>query len=313
VTTQGASSSGISKKRARSGLSRLQAFMGILLIAAAGNGVYLLGTDASLWLLALSHAVGLVLIVIIDLGLAVLNLVGSRRAYLPTIAASLMAIVLQVGDIATAPQYNQTVEHFARYLFGLWAFDLLLVLQSTVLLLSLLGRPYARYLARLKSRKGAELDYSRRSFLRSMTSLAGLIGIAVVLSSIKLPVSSSLSTVTKTTGAGVPAGAVAKMSDLKVNTPVYFEYPSGHPNMLVLKSDGTMNAVSILCTHVCCECEYIQSSKVLSCPCHGSLFSIDGTLLRGPANADLPTILFTTDQNGYIIPTGVSSPGPCEV
>ncbi len=305
--------SGIGKKSARSGLSRLQAIIGIFLLAAAGSGVFLLATDRSLWLLAVSHAVGLAIIVGIDLVLGIMNIAGSRRAYLPTLAAALLALVLQVGDIATAPQYSMSVSYFASYLFGLWAFDLLLGLQGGVLVIGLAGRPYARYLARRRSRKGREMEYSRRSFVRSMVAFAGLMGLAVVLSSIKIPVPSSVSQTASTTSAGVPSGSIAKVSSLKVGTPVYFEYPSGYPNMLMLASDGSLAAVSLLCTHVCCECEYIPSNKVLACPCHGSVFDTSGKLLQGPALFDLPTIQLTTDQNGYIFPTGVSSPGPCQV
>lgn len=304
----------MSKEKARSGLTKLQALIGIILLVAAGAGVYLLATDLSLWLLALSHAAGLIVIVCMDVVLAFLNLSSSRRAYLPTMASAFLAVVLQLGDIATAPQYNMTIQHFASYLFGLWAFDLLLALQMAVLAIGLAGRPYAQYLARRKSRRGRELNYNRRSFVRSILAFAGLMGVAVVLSSIKLPVPSSQpQSTTTTTAAGVPVGAIAKVSLLKVGTPVYFEYPTGYPNMLSLGSDGTLTAVSLLCTHVCCECEYVPSSNVIACPCHGSLFDPSGKLLQGPAFTDLPVIQLRTDSNGYIFPTGVSNPGPCQI
>jgi cytochrome b6-f complex iron-sulfur subunit len=286
--------------------------MGALLILAAGCGVYLLATDNSLWLLALSHAVGLVIIVGIDLTLGLLNLTGSRRAYLPTMAAAFLAIVLQAGDVLSAPQYNQSIAHFASYLFSLWAFDLLLVVQGIVLLLGLLGRPYARYLAARRSRRGKELDYSRRGFLRSVVSFTGLVGLAVILSSIKLPVASQ-SQSSSTTVVGGPTGAIARVSSMTVGTPVYFEYPAGYPNMLMLASDGTLSAVSLLCTHVCCECEYVPSQSVLACPCHGSVFDTTGKVLQGPALEDLPQVTLMTDRNGYVVPIGVSSTGPCTV
>ncbi len=304
----------MSKERARSGLTRLQALIGVILLVAAAAGVYLLATDLSLWLLALSHAIGLVVIVGIDIVLAFLNLSASRRAYLPTMASAFLAVVLQLGDIATAPQYNMTVAYFASYLFRLWAFDLLLALQVAVLVMGLTGRRYAVYLARRKSRRGRELNYTRRSFVRSMVAFAGIMGAAVVLSSIKLPVSStSQQTTATTTVAGVPSGAIARVSSMKVGSPVYFEYPAGYPNMLTLGSDGTLSAVSMLCTHVCCQCEYVPSSNVIACPCHGSLFDPSGKLLRGPAYTDLPIIQLRTDSNGYVFPTGVNNPGPCQV
>ncbi|MDV3277390.1 MAG: Rieske 2Fe-2S domain-containing protein [Nitrososphaerales archaeon] len=305
-------STGMNKERARSGLSRLQAFTGVLLLASTLSGAYLLYTDGSLWLLAVSHALGLVLIVAIDAVLGLMNLLSSRRVYLPTIAAAVLAIVLQLGDIATAPQYNMTVAYFASYLFGLWAFDLLLGLQAAILVLGAVGRPYAVYLARRKSRRGRELDYSRRGFLKSVVALAGLIGVGVVLGSVKLPTATGTPT-TSQTQSGLPSGAIANVNAMKPGSPVYFEYPAGYPNILTIKADGSLAALSILCTHVCCECEYVQSNSVIACPCHGSVFDLDGNVLTGPAIVPLPSISLRTDGSGNVFPTGVSSAGPCQV
>lgn len=305
--------SGISKESARSGLSRLQLAIGFSFLLSAASGFYLLATDNSLWLLALSHAAGLIVIVVVDISLGVLNLAGSRRVYLPSLAAAALAVVLQLGDIVTAPQYHQTVTNFATYLFGLGAFDLLLALQFAVIGMGLWGHRYATYLGRRKSRRGKELDYSRRSFVRSAGIIAVLVGAAAALTSIKLPVSSVLQSTTTTSSTGAPAGAIAKASDLKANNPVYFEYPSGYPNMLLLHPDGTMSAVSLYCTHVCCECQWVPSAQEIACPCHGSVFDASGRLLQGPAYTDLPQISLRTDPSGYIFPTGVNNPGPCQV
>jgi cytochrome b6-f complex iron-sulfur subunit len=310
LTVEAKAPRGINKDRARRGLSRLQTLIGSLLLVSASAGIYLLATDGSLWHLALSHAAGLIVIVGVDIVLGMMNLFSSRGVYLPSLAAAVLTLALQLGDIFTAPQYNIPLTVFTSYLFGLWAFDLLLAIQFVVIALGVVGRPYAAHLARRKSRRGKELDYTRRGFVRSLTLFGGLVGAAAVLSSIKLPVSSVLQSTS--TQPGTPAGAIAQLSSLKVGSPVYFEYPKGYPNMLMLMQDGSITAVSLVCTHVCCECEYVASSKVIACPCHGSVFGLSGKLLQGPASTDLPTIL-TTTSNGYIYPTGVSSPGPCQV
>lgn len=304
--------SGISKERARSGLTNLQAIIGLLLLLSAAAGVYLLATDGSLWNLALSHAVGLIVIVAVDIVLGLFSIAASRWAYLPSLAAAVLAVVLQLGDFLTAPQYNMTVSYFAGYLFGLGAFDLLLALQLAVLVIGLVGRPYARYLSRRKSRRGRELDYTRRGFVKNLGYIAGLVAVAAALSTIKLPVSSVLQSTT-TTESGAPAGSIAKRSNLKVASPVYFEYPAGYPNMLMMLSDGSISAVSLLCTHVCCECSYSPSSNQLFCPCHGSIFEPSGRVVQGPAAVDLPRIQLRFDDNGFVFPIGMSNPGPCQI
>ncbi len=304
-------SKGVGKVASRSWLDRLQVGIGILLLLCATAGAYLLLTDGSLWNLALSHALGLVVVVLVDIGVGFLSLLSLRRAYVPSLASAVLGIVLQLGDILTAPQYGMTPQYFASYLFGLWPFDLMLATQVLVMALGLAGRRHAVYLARRKSRRGRELEYSRRGFLKSLGIFGGLVGFVAVLSSIKLPVSTG-TTATTSTQSGAPVGSIAKKSSLVAGQPVYFEFPSGYPNMLVLQSDGSLVAFSILCTHVCCQLQYDPTVKELGCPCHGSIFDSSGKVLQGPATTDLPRVTLTTDSQGYVYPNDVPNPGPCQ-
>jgi Rieske Fe-S protein len=288
--------------------------MGLLFLVSSAAGTYLLATDSSLWLLAVSHAVGLAIIVVLGIILGLYNLASSKSAYLPSIAAAFLGFVLQAGDVFTAPQYNMTIPYFARYLLGLWAFDLLLGLQLAIILTGVTGRPHARYLASRKTRRGSELEYGRRSFLKSLVGFAGLLGIGVVIGSIKLPAPASPAIQTATgTQTGTAAGSVANINNLQVGTPAYFEYPLGYPNALIKNADGSLTAVSMLCTHVCCQCSFDPASKVFYCPCHGSIFDMAGRVVRGPAADDLPVIQLRTDGSGNVFPTGVINPGPCQV
>jgi arsenite oxidase small subunit len=271
--------------------------------------MYLLATDRSLWLLAVSHAVGLILIAAIDVLVGVMSFVSWRRAYVPGIAAALLGVVLQLGDIFTAPQYGLTIPYFADYLFGLWAFDVLLALQLVILVLGVMGRPYAQNLARRKSRRGRELDLSKRGFLKTLAAMAGTIGLGVLVSSIKLPTPSPQSTTTTTSGSA--SGSIANTNSLEVGVPLQFEYPAGYPNVLFKKSDGTLLALSLLCTHVCCVCTYDRTSNRIYCPCHGSVFDANGNVLQGPASSPLPQVQLRVDTTGNVFPTGISNPGPC--
>jgi cytochrome b6-f complex iron-sulfur subunit len=311
----GSSREGSSAQKARSSLQKLQTIIGLLLLLSAGVGAFLLATDRSLWLLAISHAVGLIIIVATDIALGLLSFVSWKRAYLPSIAAVLLGFVLQLGDIFTAPQYGLTMIYFADYLFGLWAFDALLALQLAVMVVAVLGRPYAMSLARRKTRRGRELNLTRRSFLKSLAGLAGVVGIGVLLSSIKLPsgASSTSQSTTTTSRTGSAAGSIANVNSLKVDIPLQFDYPVGYPNLLLKKADGTLTAVSLLCTHVCCVCSFDSASNVIYCPCHGSVFDTDGNVIQGPAPTPLPKVELRVDESGNVFPTGLSNPGPCHV
>ena len=47
--------------------------------------------------------------------------------------------------------------------------------------------------------------------------------------------------------------------------------------------DGTIGEVSAVCTHVGCIVHWNSFEKCWDCPCHGSQFQPDGTVLNGPA------------------------------
>jgi Rieske Fe-S protein len=308
---QSARGKSLSKPDARSGLKRLQLVIGVSFLLSTVSGGYLLATDGSLWNLAISHAFGLIIIVTIDAILGILNLLGRRNVYLPSIAAATLGFLLQAGDIVTAPQYNMTIPYFASYLFGLWAYDLLLALQLAVIATGVFGSSYARYLARVRKGRGRkELSYTKRDFLKSFVAFAALIGGAVVAGSVKLPPPQQQTT-TQTSQSNLPSGAIANTNQLQAGSPVYFEYPSGYPNILLKNSDGTLTALSMLCTHVCCQCSYEPSSNVIFCPCHGSVFDATGKVVRGPAQIPLPSIELTVDSSGFVYAKALNGRGPC--
>ena len=47
--------------------------------------------------------------------------------------------------------------------------------------------------------------------------------------------------------------------------------------------DGTLIAVSATCTHLGCQVNWNRAERSWDCPCHGSRFAPDGTVLQGPA------------------------------
>jgi glycine/D-amino acid oxidase-like deaminating enzyme/nitrite reductase/ring-hydroxylating ferredoxin subunit len=49
------------------------------------------------------------------------------------------------------------------------------------------------------------------------------------------------------------------------------------------ESDGTLHAVSLRCTHLGCLLRFNGAERSWDCPCHGSRFDVDGSVLEGPA------------------------------
>lgn len=50
---------------------------------------------------------------------------------------------------------------------------------------------------------------------------------------------------------------------------------------------GELGAVSLVCTHAGCTVNWQESVQQFSCPCHNSVFSATGAVLKGPATEPL--------------------------
>ena len=51
----------------------------------------------------------------------------------------------------------------------------------------------------------------------------------------------------------------------------------------VVKNQGKVDVVAINCSHLGCSVALNTDAKTFDCPCHGSRFHLDGTVLHGPA------------------------------
>jgi Rieske Fe-S protein len=71
----------------------------------------------------------------------------------------------------------------------------------------------------------------------------------------------------------------------------------------VAKSNGTTKVFAINCSHLGCPIGLNQTDKTFDCPCHGSRFHLDGTVLHGPAQFPLSNLTWKqgTDPNTIVV------------
>ena len=155
------------------------------------------------------------------------------------------------------------------------------------MVVGIIGRTNVEFLAS-KRRVARELNYSRRSFVTTIVGFAALVGLGVALGSVKIHSASSSPAVGRRTAG--PTTAITNTSNLQVGSPVYFEYPSGYPNVLFKLSDGTLVAYSMLCTHVCCEVSTSrrQTYSIVPATARSSIPPARSSV--GPARSPLPSI-----------------------
>ncbi|CAM4174930.1 arsenate reductase (azurin) small subunit [Vreelandella rituensis] len=147
---------------------------------------------------------------------------------------------------------------------------------------------------------------SRRNFLKLTGSSAALGTLS--LSPVAQAQQGSSSPPAGSTTLPYPRDVVARLDDVTVNQPVYFNYPDNRsPCVLIRKGrevkggvgpDRDVVAYSTQCTHMGCPVNYDQEAETFKCPCHYSIFDPDnaGQMVIGHATEGLPRILLEYDE-----------------
>ena len=100
---------------------------------------------------------------------------------------------------------------------------------------------------------------------------------------------------------------VAKAGEIPVGGVKLFQYPKpGEQCILIRTAEDVYVAYSQKCTHLSCAVFYSRAEDRLECPCHRSLYGIDGSVLRGPTTKPLKS--FVNHYDGHDLLT-VRIPG----
>ncbi|MGB9604956.1 MAG: ubiquinol-cytochrome c reductase iron-sulfur subunit, partial [Bryobacteraceae bacterium] len=70
-------------------------------------------------------------------------------------------------------------------------------------------------------------------------------------------------------------------------------------SVALFRDDGGVWAISRVCTHLGCVVR--ASSHGFDCPCHGSRFAADGSVIKGPAPKALPWLKVTAAGGVYVV------------
>ncbi len=99
--------------------------------------------------------------------------------------------------------------------------------------------------------------------------------------------------VTHFIGDKINVSKITELSELSAGEARVVKY-EGHTLALYKDESHQLHAVNSSCTHINCTVGWNSSERTWDCPCHGSRFSIDGTMLNAPARKDLEKIDLST-------------------
>jgi cytochrome b6-f complex iron-sulfur subunit len=91
----------------------------------------------------------------------------------------------------------------------------------------------------------------------------------------------------------------------KIGSPA--DFPFGPPTFMADEKifvfrdrDKGFAVASAVCTHLGCTVAHFTSDQKFHCPCHGSVFGADGTVLHGPAPRPLNWFEVTLARDGKL-------------
>lgn len=115
----------------------------------------------------------------------------------------------------------------------------------------------------------------------------------------------------------LPKAAVLSSPSKKFRVTLPDTLPPGEPyvppgrSVAVFRDAEGVWAISTICTHLGCIVR--ASSQGFECPCHGSHFSADGTVTKGPAPRALPWLQVSVSGETVVIDEGQAVPAGSKV
>jgi len=140
------------------------------------------------------------------------------------------------------------------------------------------------------------VDRSRRRFLEAVIAVfTSLIGIALAVPFLGTIVGSSYrakkAALAKAAPlAGLPVGRPVDMAYEETVSDGFVRSEAVRHVWVIKKSASEVTVFSPICPHLGCRYDWDPGASLFKCPCHASVFRLDGTVVSGPAPRPLDTL-----------------------
>ena len=137
---------------------------------------------------------------------------------------------------------------------------------------------------------------SRRTFFHWVTlAAAGVVGLGLAFPLVGALVSPAFSRrrrewVDVGDVEGLPVGRPTQLDHVTTIRDGWMETTSQKAVWAVKQPEGGVRVFSPICTHLGCGYRWDDADKKFLCPCHGSVFDVNGKVLGGPAPRPLDVL-----------------------
>ena len=145
------------------------------------------------------------------------------------------------------------------------------------------------------SRQESGGDMTRRSFLSALT-VAWVSFTAIVLGSVAGLVRFLFPNVLFEPPQSFRAGFVDEYTIGEVSTRWKDQF-----GVWIIREEGSVYALSTVCTHLGCTPNWLEADQKFKCPCHGSGFRMTGINFEGPAPRPLERYSISLGDDGQIL------------
>ena len=142
----------------------------------------------------------------------------------------------------------------------------------------------------------SSVDTSRRRFLEFLIGVfTSLIGLALAVPFLGSIIGSSYRTrkelLSKATPLrDLPVGRPADVAYTEMASDGFLRRETVRHVWVVRKSETEATVFSPICPHLGCRYDWDPADSLFKCPCHASVFRLDGTVVAGPAERPLDTL-----------------------
>jgi len=107
----------------------------------------------------------------------------------------------------------------------------------------------------------------------------------------------------------LPEGQPVNLSFQFENIDAYMRQMALHDVWVIKHSATDVTVFSPICTHLGCRFNWDAQAQQFRCPCHGSVFALDGEVLAGPAPRPLDTLPHRIDNGELLVEWQRFAPG----